>query len=124
MSSRELYHGTNGDNILSIIRTGLIEPGADNTIFFSLWSWESVLMYGADRAREASFVIKVKAEISDDMLTHNIPTPGVPGTLILLTSQPIPVKVLNLYVRKGRSPDFEFQHIVGDVAVLHYLQKT
>jgi hypothetical protein len=100
--AREKSHSL--DNILSIVRAGLIEPGADDTIYFSLWSWDSVLMNGADSSRAASFAIKVKAETPDDMLSRNIPTVGNPGTLVLLTSQAIFAKVLELHVRKGRVP--------------------
>jgi hypothetical protein len=55
-------------------------------------------------AERLSFAIKVKAEIPDDMLSRNIPTVGNPGTLVLLTSQAIFAKVLELHVRKGRVP--------------------
>lgn len=48
MTTRELYHGTDGDNILAIIRERRMKPSADGTIFFSQNRFESVLMHGAD----------------------------------------------------------------------------
>ena len=48
---RDLYHGTNGDNILRIIRLGTLEPNAEGKLFFSQWRFDSVLMHGPDSRR-------------------------------------------------------------------------
>jgi hypothetical protein len=52
MQVRDLYHGTNGDNILEIIRLGVLKPNTEDKLFFSEWRFDSVL-HGADSRRKA-----------------------------------------------------------------------
>ena len=56
MNDLILFHGTRGSNILSIMRSGQINPGSDHKIYFSRFDAEDVLSYGADIAMGASFV--------------------------------------------------------------------
>jgi hypothetical protein len=87
MSTEILYHGTNGDNILAILKTGEMTPKGGE-IFFGRYRWASLFMHGGDRKRRANFVIKVRAEIPDTAVREYIATQGVGDTLRVRTTQP------------------------------------
>lgn len=103
MQIRELYHGTDGDNILEIIRQGTLRPNADRTIYFSERRFDSVLMHGADTKRNATFAVKVRVTIPTTAALQQAATPGVSDTLIVTTAVPLQVQVLELYVREPRA---------------------
>ena len=63
MQVRDLYHGTNGDNILEIIRLGVLKPNTEDKLFFSEWRFDSVL-HGADSRRKAAFAVKLRVTIA------------------------------------------------------------
>ena len=119
MSSDILYHGTKGDNILGILRTGVITPGSDGKIWFARYKWDSALMHGADALRGASFVIKVRVHIPDTAIRRYTATQGVADTLIIETSQPVRAEVLKLHARTAR--DFSFRHFVGEKLIKAFL---
>jgi hypothetical protein len=124
MNTRQIYHGANGDKILSIIRTGKMNPDRQNEIFVSDISYDRarLFMHGADTRRKAAFVIKIEATIPPGLSSYRKPTPGVPNTLVLVTSVPIPVKVLELYVRKQGDGHFvEEGPILSAAAIERYL---
>ncbi|MFN0100932.1 MAG: hypothetical protein ACKV2U_02460 [Bryobacteraceae bacterium] len=97
---RELYHGTNGDNILDIIRDGAILPNGEGKVYFSEQRFESVLMHGADRVRSATFAVKLRVSIPTGNAVQKLATPGVSDTLIVTTTAPLQCQVLELYIRK------------------------
>jgi hypothetical protein len=119
MTTEFLYHGTTGANILSIIESGEIKPNHEHKIFFARFYWEHVLMHGGDRHLRATFAIKVMATIPDGVVQERVGTAGVFDTLVLLTHKPIHVSVLELFVREPHAT--KVTHIVGDVAIRHYL---
>ena len=49
-----LYHGANGDKILSIIASGEIRPNHKGEVFFSQFEWADCLMHGYDEKRKAT----------------------------------------------------------------------
>ena len=63
METRDLFHGTNGDNILAIMREGLLRPNHEGKIYFSERRFDSVLMHGADMKRKATFAVKLRVTI-------------------------------------------------------------
>jgi hypothetical protein len=103
MQIRELYHGTTGDNILQIIRLGVLKPNMEGKLFFSEWRFDSVLMHGADLRRKASFAIKLRVTIVPPAVLQQTATAGVSDTLIVSTTMPLRVQVLELYVREPRA---------------------
>ena len=103
MQIRELFHGTNGDNILKIMRQGSLTPDAERRIFFSEQRFDSVLMHGADTKRKATFAIKVRVTIPSAASQQRTATPGVSDTLIVTTHAPLQAEVLELYVRQPRA---------------------
>lgn len=121
MSTGIYFHGTNGDNILSIVATGLLRPNAKNEIFFSRFRWESCLMHGADRKRKAAFVIKVSVEIPDQASQSLLSTPGVQDTLVLRTELPVATRVLELFVRRLQEDGAAIDQIQGETAIVRYL---
>lgn len=104
---RDLYHGTTGDNILNIMREQAIKPNAEGKVFFSEWRYESVLMHGADRVRQATYAIKVRVVIPATAIVQRGATPGVADTLAVATGVPIAAEVLELYIRMPGAAEVE-----------------
>ena len=94
------FHGASGDTILKIIESGQLRPSKDNKIFLGRYNWQSCMMHGPDRRRKASFVVKVRVGNIDAAATIFRETHGVRDTAEIQTDQPIPVEVLEMYVRK------------------------
>ena len=120
MATEILYHGANGDRILGILTNGAMAP-RDGKIFFAANRWESALMHGADTRRVASFVIKIEVQIPGDVIRYRTATAGVADTIVLQTTQPVSVRVLELYARKPATGGFQVQHVIGPEAIRHYL---
>jgi hypothetical protein len=101
MNTKELYHGTKADNILSIMKEGLIRPN-NGKIYCarSESEYPTLFQYGADTSRGAAFVIKVRAELLDNSRFKAVSRPGAPrDAWALETGLPLKVEVLKLYVR-------------------------
>ena len=120
MAVRELYHGTKGDNILDIIRSGVMKPNSNREIFFSEHNFASVLMHGADTKRKLTFAIKLSVEVPEDAVAKRKATHGVADTWIVSTAKPIRVKVMELYVREPRSA--AVKKIVGASKISAFLK--
>ena len=103
MQFRELYHGTNGDNILEIMRLGLLRPNAQGKIYFSEWRFDSVLMHGGDLRRKATFAVKLRVTIPSTAGVERNATHGVADTLVVSTGLPLHVTVLELYAREPQA---------------------
>ncbi len=116
---RDLYHGTNGDNILEIIQHGSLAPGSGGKIFFSERRFDSVLMHGADKRRNATFAVKLRVTIPSTASVRQTVTPGVADTLVVTTTTALPAEVLELYVRQPHATTV--QTIAGKVAIVKYL---
>ncbi len=119
MQIRDLFHGTNGDNILQIIRQGSLAPNAERKIYFSEQRFDSVLMHGPDTKRKATFAVKLRVTIPGTAALQKATTAGVSDTLIVTTALPLPVQVLELYVREPRASTVKT--IQGASAVAKYL---
>jgi hypothetical protein len=119
MQIRDLYHGTNGDNILQIIRSGSMMPNADGKVYSSERSFDSVLMHGADERRNATFAVKLRVTIPGTAAVHRAATASVADTLIVTTSSPLKVQVLVLYVREPRASFLKT--VEGMVSIAKYL---
>jgi hypothetical protein len=121
MATRELYHGTAGDNILQIIREHSMRPNQAGKIYFSEHRYESVLMHGADIKRKATFAIKVGVDVPANATFQRGATAGVADTLIFSTVNPIAVEVLELYIRQPRGESV--QVVKGAAAIYSFLTK-
>lgn len=120
--STTYFHGASGDTILQIIDSGQLRPGKDNTVFLGRYNWQSCMMHGPDRKRKASFVIKVAIGQMQDQRTIFRETHGVRDTAMIQTDQPIPVEVLELYVRTlDEDGAASLNHLKGIVAIRQYL---
>lgn len=58
------------------------------------------MMHGPDRRRKASFVVKVQVGDTDAAATIYRETHGVRDTAEIQTDRPVPVEVLEMYVRR------------------------
>jgi hypothetical protein len=103
MEMRELFHGTDGDNINAIMREGQLRPNRDGKLYFSERRFDSVLMHGADIKRKATFAVKLRVSIPPATSVARAATAGVADTLVVTTSIPLRAEVLELYVREPRA---------------------
>lgn len=100
MGTQELYHGTRGDSILGIIRERKIHPSGGQIFFCKQESQMPTLFpHGADTARNAAFVVKLKVHIPDHAKLKPRSTPGVPDTWVLETHHSVKAEVQVLYIR-------------------------
>jgi hypothetical protein len=119
MARERVFHGTDGDNILSIIASGEMRPGADHRLFFSRYDWAPVLQYGADRKRKAAFAVEVELELAASASVQRTSTPGVLNTFVVLTTSAVPARVLELFVREPGAS--RVARIPGADAISQYL---
>jgi hypothetical protein len=120
--SSEYFHGTNGDNILNIIEKGQLFPGKNQKIFLGRYSWKSCMMHGPDRSMHASFVIKIRIVPSDDVRRIIRETHGVRDAVEIQTDKPIPVEVLEMYVRRlVKDEPAKLDRFVGKTNIINFL---
>jgi hypothetical protein len=120
METRVLYHGTTGDAILGMIDSGAILPSLGK-IYFSEWSWQSVLMHGADRARGAAFAVRLRVQLPDGAGRFAARTPGVEDTLVVMTNEPLQVEVLELFARRPTEDGMRVDQMKGVQLIRSYL---
>jgi hypothetical protein len=101
MISLDLFHGTKGDNILSIQKEGLIRP-ANGEIYFGRREsqFHSLFQYGADTSRSAAFVIKARVQLPDLQTLKPLSRLGAPADAwVVNTTAPLRAEILQLFVR-------------------------
>ena len=98
MKIYDLFHGTDGDAILSIIRDSSIRPSSDHKIFFSE-RFDDALQHGADLKRKLTFAFKAQVSLPSTASLERTSKPGNPLTVIVTTTMPVPATILELYVR-------------------------
>lgn len=104
---RTLFHGTDGDSILQLLKTRQMRPDSEGRIFFSENRYESVLMHGGDLKRKLTFAVKVQVHVPTEASIQRVATKGVDDTLVLVSRVPVRVDVLELYVRRPRGTTVE-----------------
>jgi hypothetical protein len=102
----EVFHGTDGDNILSIIRDGSMRPDSNHEIYYSI-RFEDVLAHGADSKRKAAFGFKARIQLPAGASQRRESRPGNPIAIIVTTALPLPTEILELYVRPANSTSME-----------------
>lgn len=122
MSVQNLYHGSPGDSILSILAEGVIRPSNGEIYFIKNESQlHDAFQYGADISRGAAFVIMVRAQVPDGLSPKRPARPGAPkDTFCFETNKPIRAEVLKLYVRTRPGLPIEIKE--GGAAIKSYLQ--
>lgn len=123
MEIRQLYHGADGDKILSILTWKEIRPNRFGELFFSERRPESVFMHGADSRRRAAFAVRLEVTIPEQVQQDRRTTPGVPDTLVLKTIRPLQAKVLELYVRRLSEAGGEVYQFVGEHEIRRFLAR-
>jgi hypothetical protein len=116
---RTLFHGSDGDSILQLLKTRQMQPDPEGRIFFSEHRYESVLMHGADLKRKLTFAIKMHVYVPNEAALQKKATPGVDDTVVLISRAPVRVDVLELYVRRPRATAIETFH--GAAAIERFL---
>jgi hypothetical protein len=107
MQERILFHGATGDEILSIMSSGTMRPNGEGEIFFDEFSHERALQHGADLRRKLTFAAKMLVHIGEDVTTARRSVPGNPHALVIHATKTVPVRVLELYVRRPRGDCLE-----------------
>ena len=102
----EVFHGTDGDNILSIIRDGSMRADLNHEIYYSV-RFEDVLVHGADSKRKAAFGFKARITLPAGASQRRESRPGNPIAIIVTTALPVPAEILELYVRPARATGVE-----------------
>jgi len=116
----ELFHGTEGDNILGILGQGAMRPNDDHQIYFSE-RFEDALQHGADERRRAAFAFKARVTIPDGASVKRATKPGNPLTIIVTTVHPVPVAIEELHVRIPADEGFEYKLIKGAQPIRAFL---
>jgi hypothetical protein len=121
MEVRDLFHGTNPDNILAMTREGLLRPNRDGKIYFSERRFHSVLMHGANMKRKATFAVKVRVTIPPTANAARAATAGVADTLFVTTTLPRKAEVLELGIREPRPTSVTT--VKGKADIANFLSK-
>jgi len=116
----EVFHGSPGGGILNILKEGKIRPDEEHHVFFTT-RFEDALQHGADTALHASFAFRAEVTIVSGASVARVARPGNPMTVLVTTALPLPIKILELYVRLGRVGEFELKKIQGADAIRGYL---
>jgi hypothetical protein len=116
----ELFHGSQANNILSILSGGCMRPDAMKHVYFSA-RFDDALQHGTDRKLRASFAFRAQVTIIDGATMQRVSVPTNPLTVLITTDLPLPVKILELYVRLGTVGAFELKRIQGAEAIKGYL---
>ena|SRR5208337_1056135 len=114
MKIYELYHGADGDEILSIIRDASMRPNAEHEIFFSE-RFDDALQHGGDRKRKLTFAVKAQISLPATASLKRTSKPGNPLTVIVTTTMPLPASILELYVR---TPHQQHLQVVKGLAAI------
>lgn len=120
MKTYELYHGTDGDNILSILRDGSMRPHAGHEIFFSE-RFEDALQHGGDLKRKLTFAFKAQVVLPSTASLERTAKPGNPLTVIVKSIAPLPTTILELYVRTPHQQ--HLQVVKGAAAIKTFLSR-
>ena len=119
MKIYELYHGTDGDSILSIIRDGFMRPNAEHKIFFSE-RFDDALQHGGDLKRKLTFAFKAQVTLPGAASLERTSKPGNPLTVIVTSTANLPTTILELYVRKPHQQ--HLQIVKGLPAIKKFLE--
>ncbi|HEY6466407.1 MAG TPA: hypothetical protein VIY69_10480 [Candidatus Acidoferrales bacterium] len=125
MRVHDLYHGSNGDKILAIIREGVMRPN-NGVLFFGRFEsqYPHLFQYGADSKRGASYVIKVRVSLPEGAELKSHVRGGAPSDSWLLeTRQVVSCQVLELYIREKGNSTFIFDKVTAS-EIHGYLEKN
>ena len=100
-----------------------MRPDPRHQIYFSE-RFDDALQHGADVKRGASFAFKAMVAIPAGASMSRTSRPGNPVAVVVTTTQPLPTRIIELYVRLGRAPRFELETIKGIEQIKKYLTRT
>ena len=100
MRSEEVFHGTNGNHILEILKQGSMMPMNGEICFVKHESeLHTCFVHGADQVRSAAFVVKVRIEFPENTHFRAEPRHGNRDTWVLKATSPVRAQVLKMFVR-------------------------
>ncbi len=112
----ELYHGTAGAKILSIMDFGAMRPDTNHEVYFSQ-RFDDALQHGADSERRGALAFKARVTIPDGASIKRVQRPGNPLSILVTTALPLPVAIQELYVRRPGEDGFELEIVKGVQAI-------
>jgi hypothetical protein len=89
-----------------------MRPDAQHEIYFSQ-RFEDALQHGADTAAGVSLALKARVTLVSGASIKHVSRPGNPLTVVVTTALPLPVTILELYVRTGQAGAFEVKVVKG-----------
>jgi hypothetical protein len=116
-----LFRGTRGDNILSAINDGVIQPGPDHKVWFSR-ILEDALQHGADIDRRETYAIKAVVTVVPGASVERRAVHGNPLAIAITSSVALATKVIELYVRRPGAD--HLQTVVGSTAIKAHLVRA
>jgi hypothetical protein len=94
------FHGANGDAILSILRSGRIQPRR-GAIWLNLGDHRASFQHGGDRKRGATFVAEIQVSFDPARVSEDrSPTPGIPLSLRLITTEAQAAAITRMFRRR------------------------
>ena len=100
MNILDVYHGTKGDDILTIIKRGVLRPNKSGEIYFVQHDVTGAMQYGVDESRMACYAIRVRVEVPLTATMEQLERSGAPrDTLRVTTPLPIKAEVTEMYIR-------------------------
>lgn len=112
----ELFHGSEARGILGIINDGAIKPDSQNHVYFT-YQFSDALQHGADREARASFAFKAIVTVIPGASVSRVAKNGNPLTTLITTTLPLPIKILELYIRTGTPGEFEINVVKGEMSI-------
>lgn len=120
MKTYELYHGTDGDSILSILQDASMKPNGEHKIFFSE-RFDDALQHGGDLKRKLTFAFKAQVVVPATATLERTVKPGNPLTVIVNSVAPLATTILELYVRTPHQQ--QLQIVKGIPAIKTFLTR-
>jgi len=114
------YHGTNGDNVLNILNSGVMRP-SNGEIYLSE-NLADTFVHGADTKRGAAFSTNVTLFVPEGADIVRVSRPGNPQTIIIRTNTPIVTRVNALYARVRLEGAFVVSLFSGERAIRNILE--
>ena len=97
-----------------------MRPDQAHQVYFTS-QFDDALQHGVDMPLGASFAFRAEVTIIGGASVQRVARPGNPVTTLVTTVLPLPIKILELYMRLGRVGEFELKKVQGAEAIRAYL---
>jgi hypothetical protein len=116
-----LFRGTRGENIICAIDEGVVRPGQDHKVWFSK-DRDDALKHGGDLERRETYAVRVVVTVIPGASVEYTSVHANPLTVVITSNMPLPIKILELYIRRPRGDRLET--VTGSVAIKAHLVRA